>query len=170
MNAHSATMVEPSNDPRALRDVLGQFATGVTVITTIGDEDAPVGLTANSFSSVSLDPPLVAWSLGLNAPSLSAFRNHPAFAINILCDQSKDLALNFARPAANKFAGIECNRGFANVPLLAAAAATIECQTETRIAAGDHEIFLGKVINFKSSDRRPLVFHNGQFATLGDLI
>jgi flavin reductase (DIM6/NTAB) family NADH-FMN oxidoreductase RutF len=170
MNAHSTTLVEPTIDPRALRDALGHFATGVCVITTIGDKDAAVGVTANSFSSVSLDPPLVAWNLSLEAPSLSAFRNHVAFAINILCEQSKDLALNFAQPSDDKFSGIDWHPGFGGVPLINAAAATIECQTQTQIPAGDHEIHLGRVVGFTHSGKRPLVFHRGQFASLGGLI
>ncbi len=170
MNAHSVPLAEPPVDARALRDVLGHFATGVTVITTIGDNNSAVGLTANSFSSVSLDPPLVAWSLSLNAPSLSAFRQHPAFAINILCDQSKELALKFARSAPDKFADVDWHAGVEGVPVLQAAAATIECQTETRIPTGDHEIYLGRVINFKQTGKRPLVFHKGEFTSLGGSI
>ncbi len=170
MNAHSATLAEPSFDSGALRDVLGHFATGVCVITTIGDGDAAVGLTANSFSSVFLDPPLVAWSLSLQAPSLSAFQRHPTFAINILGEKSKNLALNFTRPADNKFAGIEWHAAIGGAPLLAGAVATIECQTESRLLAGDHEIQLGRVMNFQQSGDRPLIFHRGQFASLGDSI
>jgi flavin reductase (DIM6/NTAB) family NADH-FMN oxidoreductase RutF len=170
MNAHSEIASGAELDIRALRDVLGQFATGVTVVTTRGDHQAPVGLTANSFTSVSMDPPLVAWNLNLNAPSLSAFRNHPSFAINILCAQSKELAMNFSRPADDKFADVDWRAGLDGVPILDAAVATIECQTETRILAGDHEMYLGRVMGFRSSDKQPLVFHKGQFASLGGLI
>jgi len=169
MNAHSVTVEEQPISPRALRDVLGQFATGVTVISTLGDNDAPVGLTANSFASVSLDPPLVAWSLSRQAPSYSAFQNHKAFAINILCDQSMDLALKFARPAPDKFADVDWFGGVDGVPLLRVAATTIECQTESRIPAGDHEIYVGRVINFHQTDKPPLVFYKGKFTSLGDL-
>lgn len=157
-------------DPRALREVLGQFATGVTVVTTVGDGGAPVGLAANSFASVSLDPPLVVWSIGLKAPSLGAFRNHSSFAINIMCDQSKDLALNFARPSDDKFAGVDWYSGVDGVPVLADAAAVIQCRTETRIPGGDHEIYLGRVLEFHRTEKSPLLFHQGSFATLGDEI
>ena len=170
MNAHAVVTSEEAFDPRELRDVLGQFATGVTVVTTRGDHDAPVGLTANSFSSVSLDPPLVAWNINLQAPSLSAFREHPSFAINILCEDSKDMAMHFARPSEDKFGTIDWQTGVDGVPILNAAAATIECQTEARIPAGDHEICIGRVIRFQSANRQPLVFHQGQFLTLGETI
>lgn len=168
MNAHTTT--DYAIDPGALREVLGQFATGVTVVTTLGDAGAPVGLAANSFASVSLDPPLVVWSIDLKAPSLGAFRSHSAFAINIMCDQSKDLALNFARPSDNKFAGVGWHPGLDGVPILHDAAAVIQCRTEARIPGGDHEIYLGRVFDFHRTDKSPLLFHKGGFATLGDRI
>lgn len=154
----------------ALRDVLGQFATGVTVITTCGDAGVPVGMAANSFASVSLDPPLVLWSIRLSAPSLGAFRNHSSFIVNIMCDQSKELALNFARPLEDKFAGVDWHPGLDGAPVLDAAAAVIQCRTETRIPGGDHEIYLGRVIDFHSTDKSPLLFHQGKFANLGDKV
>ena len=170
MNAHSKPVTDETIDPRELRDVLGHFATGVTVVTTLGECGAPVGLAANSFASVSLDPPLVVWSLNLNAPSLGAFRTHPSFAINIMCDQSKDLALKFARPAPDKFAEVDWYAGLDGVPVLLTAAVVIECKTEARIPGGDHEIYLGRVLNFHRTDKSPLLFHKGKFATLGDNI
>ena len=168
MNAH--TTANHATDPAALREVLGQFATGVTVVTTLGDAGAPVGLAANSFASVSLDPPLVIWSIGLQAPSLGAFRAHSAFAINIMCERSKDLVLNFARPSDNKFSGVKWRAGLDGVPVLDDAATVIQCQTEARIPGGDHEIYLGRVIDFHRTDKSPLLFHKGSFATLGDRI
>ncbi len=168
MNAQTAS--DFSFDQTELRRVFGQFATGVTVVTTRGDGGAPVGLAANSFSSVSLDPPLVLWSIGLKTPSLSAFRQHSSFAINILCDQSKSLAQQFATPSEDKFAGIEWQPGLNGVPLLDAAATVIQCATQARIPGGDHEIYLGRVVDFCNTGKPPLVFHAGNFATLGDRI
>lgn len=168
MNAYTTCTVESQPDPRALRKVLGRFATGVTIITTCGDAGAPVGLTANSFASVSLDPPLVVWSISLKAPSLGAFRTHPSYAINILCHGSKDLALGFARPSDDKFRGVDWQPGLDGVPVLDEAAAVLQCQTEARIPGGDHEIYLGRVIDFHRTDKAPLLFHDGRFATLGD--
>lgn len=156
-------------DPIALRNVFGQFATGVTVITTIGDNNAPVGLAANSFSSVSLDPALVSWSLSLNAPSLGAFRNHGHFAINILCEDSIDLANTFARPSDNKFQNVDWSAGVAGVPVLERATAVFECKTASQIPGGDHEVFLGEVVNFHSApEKAPLLFYKGKFARMGE--
>ena len=170
MNAHSTPTTRETLDTTSLRDILGQFATGVTVVTTLGDGRAPVGMAANSFASVSLDPPLVVWSIGLKAPSLGAFRTHPTFAINIMCDGSKDLALNFARPSEDKFADVGWTPGLDGVPVLDASAAVIQCRTEARISGGDHEIYLGRVIDFHQTDKSPLLFHRGKFASLGENI
>lgn len=108
------------------------------------------------------------WSIGLKAPSLKAFRSHSAFAVNILCEQSKSLALNFARPSDTKFAGVDWYAGLDDVPVLNDAAAVIQCRTESRIAGGDHEIYLGRIFDFHHTEKSPLLFHKGNFATLGD--
>lgn len=170
MNMRAADPVVEKFDPATLRNVLGQFATGVTVITTLGDEAAPVGLAANSFASVSLEPPLILWSLALTAPSLGAFRTHPSFAINILCEQSKDLAMNFSRSSDTKFTDIAWRPGLDGVPVLDAAAAVMECTVEQRIPAGDHEIYIGHVCRLASADKSPLLFHRGQFSQIGTSI
>lgn len=167
MNVHAKSFDDARMDPRALRDVMGHFATGVTVVTTVGDNGDPVGMTANSFASVSLDPPLVVWSIGLNAPSLGAFRRHSSFAINIMCEESKDLALNFARPSDNKFANVSWRPGLEGVPILDDAAVVIQCCTEMRIPGGDHEMYLGRVMAFERTDKKPLLFHKGTFTKLG---
>lgn len=170
MNAQTGDIVDINSDPLALRDILGHFATGVTVVTTCGESGVPVGLTANSFASVSLEPPLVVWSIALNAPSLDAFRHHGSFAINIMCDQSKELALRFARPSEDKFAGVNWAPGRDGVPVLDAAAAVIQCRTDARLPGGDHEIYLGRVLDFHKTGKSPLLFHKGGFASLGDEI
>jgi len=169
MNMHNPVS-SPEIDPRELRDVLGCFATGVCVVTSVGDDNKPVGMTINSFSSVSLDPPLVLWSLALKAPSRDAYRRHTGFAINIMCAQSKDLSLNFATPSDDKFAGVDWREGHFGVPVLNEAVATLECQTEDRIISGDHEIYIGRVLQIDQSDREPLLFHKGKFATIGSMI
>jgi flavin reductase (DIM6/NTAB) family NADH-FMN oxidoreductase RutF len=158
----------PDVDPASLRQALGCFATGVAVITTLGDWDAPMGLTVNSFSSVSLDPPLILWSLSVQAPSVSAFQHHDGFAVNIMSVEAKDLVQRFARPSPDKFAGVTWTSGHLGVPLLDDVVATFECRTENRILKGDHEIYIGKVERYSRTDRNPLVFHRGRFATLGE--
>lgn len=151
-------------DRQELRAALGCFATGVVVVTTLGKGGAPVGLTINSFNSVSLDPPLVLWSLALSAPSLDAFRSHPAFAINILSAEQADACRQFARPAPDKFAGVGWTPGHEGVPVLDGAVANLQCRTFRRYEGGDHEIFLGEVVGLRASDREPLVYHRGRFA------
>lgn len=157
-------------DARALRDVLGCFATGVTVVTTLAPDGAPVGMVVNSFSAVSLDPPLILWSIGLGSPSHQSFIEHPGFAINIMGEASKDQTMQFARPSDDKFAGVDWAAGKHDVPVLTDAVATLECATEQRIPAGDHEIFLGRVLRIKQSDGDPLLFHKGKLATIGALL
>ncbi len=171
MNAQAQSVQTPSFDPIELRNVFGQFATGVTVITTVAEDGTLVGLAANSFSSVSLDPALVSWGLDLNAPSLSAFKSHGHFAINIMGEDSKDLVMNFARPSDDKFANVAYTTGRAGLPLLDKANAVLECRTHQTIRGGDHEIFIGEILNFDNRDSQPpLLFHKGTFAKLGEAL
>ena len=152
-----------SSEPRALRNLLGQFATGVTVITTRGADGRKVGMTANSFSSVSLDPPLVLWSLARTAPSVNDFLNASHFAINVLGSDQHGLSGHFARPAADKFAGIGHVEATAGVPVLDGAIATLVCRNLTQYEGGDHLIFLGEIEHYRHSGGEPLVFHAGQY-------
>lgn len=151
------------SDPRALRNLLGQFATGVTVITTRGSDGRNVGMTANSFSSVSLDPPLVLWSISRSAPSLSDFLAASHFAINVLGADQHDLSGHFARGAADKFANISCQTGAGGVPLLEGGIATLVCRNLTQYEGGDHLIFIGQLEQYKNSGGEPLIFHAGQY-------
>ncbi len=132
MNLPLDLIAADSNEPRALRNLLGQFATGVTVITTRGADGRKVGMTANSFSSVSLDPPLVLWSLARTAPSVNDFLVASHFAINVLGSDQHGLSGHFARPAADKFVGIEHVEATAGVPLLDGAIATLVCRNLTQ--------------------------------------
>lgn len=157
-------------DARSLRDVLGCFATGVTVVTTLNDIGKPIGLVANSFAAVSLDPPLILWSIGLGTPSRQAFQSHPGFAINIMGAASKEQTLNFARASVDKFSEIEWRAGEYGVPVLQSALATLECRTHQRILAGDHEILIGEVLQIDRKDGAPLLFHRGMFADIGAAI
>ncbi|NJO38149.1 MAG: flavin reductase family protein [Rhizobiales bacterium] len=163
-------MRPPKVDHASLRQALGCFATGVAVITTLGERGAPVGLTVNSFSSVSLDPPLILWSLSLTAPSLGAFRRHAGFAVNIMAADAKAVVQRFARPSPDKFADVAWRGGHLGVPLLNDVVATFECRTESRIVKGDHEIYIGHVERYSRTERRPLVFHRGRYKTLGETL
>jgi flavin reductase (DIM6/NTAB) family NADH-FMN oxidoreductase RutF len=150
-------------DPRAFRHALGRFATGVTVITTRDETGRPVGLTANSFSAVSLDPPLVAWSLGLRSGSLPVFLAALGFAINVLGEEQEELSRRFASPLADRFAGVAWRDGIGGAPVLGGCLAVFECRTARRIEAGDHWLFLGEVLGFAYGDDAPLLFYASRY-------
>lgn len=153
---------EAPSEPRTLRRALGSFPTGVTVITCRTDDGRLVGLTANSFSSVSLDPALVLWSLVASSPSRLAFESSAYFAINVLSDQQADVCSRFAKPAEDKFQGVAWREGLGGLPLIEGAVAQFECQREAVHPGGDHIILLGRVMRYRSSDRSPLLFCNGR--------
>lgn len=153
-------------DPREYRSALGRFATGVTIVTTCDSAGAPVGVTANSFTSVSLDPPLVLWSLARTSRSLDAFAQGIGFAIHILGEAQQDLALRFAARAADKFSECSWRAGANGVPLLDDCLARIECTTTHQHDGGDHVILLGRVDAFHHGEGAPLVFYAGQFGRI----
>lgn len=152
-----------SIDPRDFRNALGAFATGVTVITAAGPDGKFVGLTCNSFASVSLNPPLVLWSLGVYSPSLSIFQNASHFAVNVLGVSQRDLAVQFATRSDNKFAGVAWEPGLGSAPILAGAVAAFQCRSADRYYGGDHVIFLGAVEAYAYNDTEPLLFARGGF-------
>lgn len=142
------------------------FATGVTIVTARTVDGALVGLTANSFNSVSLNPPLVLWSLARAAASLPAFSTGSHYAINILSAQQKALAQQFAARDVDRFANVAFESGVSGAPLLVGAAATFECFNRSRYEEGDHVIFVGEVERCSHSvGASPLLFHGGKFYT-----
>lgn len=157
-------------DSHALRHALGRFATGVTIVTTVGADGHPVGLTVNSFNSLSLDPPLVLWSLRRSSPSLAAFRAAPRFAVNVLAESQIELSRSFASKVAHKFVDGLWQRGDDGVPLLAGAAACFLCQTASHHEAGDHELFIGRVLRLADSHEPPLLFQGGRYRRLGPVL
>lgn len=159
----SRITTEEGFDPRDLRSALGQFASGVTVITTITPEGERVGVTANSFTSVSMDPPLVLWCPGQHLFSLPAFERATHFAINVLASDQHELSRKFASANSDKFEGVETIEGIAGLPLLTEAIATFECRTTDRHPAGDHIIYLGHVERYSYVPSEPLVFHAGRY-------
>lgn len=158
--------IAPQIDPRELRRSLGCFPTGVAIVTTRDAAGAPVGLTISSFNSVSMDPPLILWSLGLNAASLPVFRAAGGFAINVLSADQADLPRHFSSPVEDRFSGVPWRIGAGGFPVLTEAAAVFECRTYARHDGGDHEIFLGEVLYHAASDRVPLVFGKGRLVPL----
>jgi flavin reductase (DIM6/NTAB) family NADH-FMN oxidoreductase RutF len=150
-------------DPRDFRNALGNYATGVTIITASDADGKPYGLTCNSFASVSLNPPLVLWSLLLYSSSLKVFQNASHFAVNILGASQRDLAGNFARSSHDKFAGVDWTPGLGSAPLLADCVAHFQCRMADRYYGGDHVIFLGAVEAYSYNRDEPLLFLRGHF-------
>jgi flavin reductase (DIM6/NTAB) family NADH-FMN oxidoreductase RutF len=150
-------------DQRDLRRALGQFATGVTVITTCAEDGHRVGVTANSFTSLSLDPPLVLWCLSKVAPSRSAFEEASHFAVNVLAASQHYLSRQFATPAEDKFSGVNFEEGPGGVPVIDGALAHFVCRNVRQLDGGDHLILIGEVERFSASDGEPLVFHSGAY-------
>src|SRR5271155_4059339 len=150
--------------PSQFRAALGAFATGVTIVTTHDRAGTDVGLTANSFNSVSLDPPMVLWSLARNSLSLPAFLECSHFGVHVLASNQQGLADIFATRGANKFSGLHLERGPDNIPLLAGCSARFQCKSAYQYQGGDHVIFVGEVVTFDQSELTPLVFHSGRYA------
>ncbi|MDM7942719.1 MAG: flavin reductase family protein [Hydrogenophaga sp.] len=156
----------PDFSAREFRASLGMFATGVTIVTARTDRGELVGLTANSFNSVSLNPPLVLWSLGRAAGSLPAFSNGLHYAINVLAADQQALAEQFAAKDTDRWAGVAFREGGNGAPLLEGAAATFECFNRSQYAEGDHVIFVGEVERCSHrAEAPPLLFHGGRFYT-----
>jgi flavin reductase (DIM6/NTAB) family NADH-FMN oxidoreductase RutF len=156
-------MTSPTFDKRELRTVLGSFVTGVTVVTTCTDDGKLYGVTANSFSSVSLDPPLVLWSQAVSSSSHPAFRDTDHFVVNILSDDQVHLSDHFARSKPDKFSGMDFSHGIGGAPLLHGTAAQIECMKVATYPGGDHVVYLGRVERITQGSRRPLAFGHGRY-------
>jgi flavin reductase (DIM6/NTAB) family NADH-FMN oxidoreductase RutF len=162
----SAQARTPDFNVAQFRNALGRFATGVTIVTARGANGKWVGLTANSFNSVSLSPPLVLWSLARAAGSLAVFSAGSHYAINVLAADQQALALRFAAKGVDRWAGVELTESASGAPLLAGAAATFECFNRSRYEEGDHVIFVGEVERCTHRpDAAPLIFHGGKFYT-----
>lgn len=150
-------------DRRDFRRALGQFATGVTVVTARASDGRKIGVTVNSFSSVSLNPPLILWSLARQAPSFSDFTNCTHFAVNVLEVKQHHLSRQFSTPLPDKFAGVDFAEGKAGVPIVSGAIAQFVCRKVKLYDGGDHVILLGEVEEYKYNDGEPLVFHSGRY-------
>lgn len=155
------------DDKRKFRNALGHFATGVAVITTQSDDKAPIGITVNSFSSVSLDPPLILWSLDQGSDTLSIFRAAERFTVNILREDHRDISNRLARQGQHGLEGLATRQGKNGCPALEEALAHFECNVYAQHEAGDHIIILGRVTHFEySEDGRPLLYHRGGYQGL----
>lgn len=151
-------------DSREFRNALGSFATGVTIITTTANDGTQVGLTANSFNSVSLEPPLVLWSLAKNAGSVPVFEQAEHWNVHILSLEQEALSNQFASRGAEKFANVELETGITDAPLISNCATRLQCRNAFQYDGGDHIIFVGEVLAFDTTDKAPLAFVGGQYA------
>ncbi|MXO91443.1 flavin reductase [Pontixanthobacter aquaemixtae] len=156
-------MQNSSNPEIEFRNALGSFATGVTIATTMGGDGQPVGVTASSFNSVSLDPPLVLWSLAKSSLSREAFCNSGHFAIHVLAASQEALSNLFARSGEDKFAAVDWSVGELGSPIFSHHAALFECRTRHQYEGGDHIILVGEVVSFDARDEAPLLFHGGRY-------
>ena len=163
MTVHMTHFAEKPMDARYLRNAFGRFATGVTVITTRTASGKFEGLTANSFAAVSLDPPLVSWSLRRTSRSFDGFFAANHFAVNVLAAQQHALCRHFNTPRLDKFEDIAFAEGMHGAPLLTGSLATFECRTENTFEGGDHLIFIGRVARAIYRDGEPLIFSSGRF-------
>lgn len=160
--AHRAA--PPNFSSPEFRQALGMFATGVTIVTARAADGTLVGLTANSFNSVSLSPPLVLWSLAQKAGSMAAFSRGAHYAINILAADQQALAMQFAAKDVDRYAGVDFQPGQNGAPLLAGAAAHFECFNRSQYEEGDHVIFVGEVERCSHrAGASPLLYHGGKF-------
>ncbi len=153
-------------DPRQFRQALGAFTTGVTIVTTRGADGQDYGLTANSFNSVSIDPPMVLWSLNKDSTSAHAFTASEYFAVHILATDQEHLSNLFAKRGVDKFTGLTTGRGPDGIPLLEGCSARFQCRTTYQYEGGDHVILVGEVLAFDRFDTPPLVFHGGGYRRL----
>jgi len=158
----------PVADARAFRDALARFPTGVTVITALDASRRTIGLTANSFASLSLEPPLIVWSLRASSASLPALLTGSHFAVNVLAEGQVEVSRRFAAQAPDRFAATPHATNEQGVPLLHGAAAWLECRTLSHQTAGDHVLFIGEVLRFAATEQAPLLFHGGGYHMLGE--
>jgi flavin reductase (DIM6/NTAB) family NADH-FMN oxidoreductase RutF len=153
-------------DPRELRNVMGHFATGVTIITTKDVSGKPFGLTANAFSSLSLDPPLVLICVDKKVDCYACFDQSKVFVVNILSEGQDQLSTRFATKGIEKFEGVAVRPGNLGVPLLEGAVAHIECTLTSAYEGGDHTIYIGEIQSVAASGDRPLLFFKGKYSRL----
>ena len=158
---------DPAADLKAFRRCLGQFSTGVGVMTTVAN-DEPVGVTANSFSSLSMDPPLVLWSIARTSRSSEAFKNAKHFAVNILAVEQVECSQRFASPARDKFQGVDWLPGVLGSPILPNLLASLECALETTFQGGDHVILIGRVKKYSRYAGNALLYAQGRYAVAED--
>ena len=159
-----AATVIPTFDPREFRTALGQFATGVTIVTAPDGEGFYVGTTASSFNSVSVDPPLILWSIDKGARSRPAYEQAEYFVVNILAADQVTLSNHFARQQEDKFTAVDFELNERGVPVLQGCSAYFHCKTRYLYEGGDHTIIVGEVLQYDNKQRDGLLFHRGRYS------
>jgi 3-hydroxy-9,10-secoandrosta-1,3,5(10)-triene-9,17-dione monooxygenase reductase component len=162
--------VDSALSPLVLRAALGRFATGVTIISCRAADGSPVGLTANSFNALSLQPPLILWSLRDVSPNLDSFVAASHFAVNVLAENQVELSRRFASSLSDKFAEGVWTEGLGGVPVLGGCAAVFECEQASFQTAGDHVLFIDQVHRVSEAPISPLVFQSGHYRMLGEIL
>jgi flavin reductase (DIM6/NTAB) family NADH-FMN oxidoreductase RutF len=160
-----------SFDPRTFRNALGCFPTGVTIVTTLGGDSLPVGVTVSSFTSVSLSPPLVLFCLDDRNSGLEAFRRCSHFSINVLSEEQRELSHRFSSRKTDKWKGLTYETWSSGVPILRECLANFECTMFAEHDGGDHRIFVGRVVRMAySTVEKPLVYWRGDYAELTSMV
>ena len=162
-------LLDGRHDSRQLRQALGRFVTGVTVVTTRTAQGLRLGLTANSFSALSLDPALVLWSMVRHSGSLDSFMAAGHFAINVLALEQSDVSHHFATAQGDRFAAHAFEEGLGGLPILVGGLACFECQTEHTMDGGDHVLFIGRVQRIRWRDGQPLAFSAGKYCSTSEI-
>ena len=155
-------------DTTALRAAFSAFLTGVTIVTTTDSDAAPRGFTANSFTSVSLDPPLLLFCIGKRSASLDQFLSAKAFAVNILSDKQEYLSARFATPVEDRFAEVDWEVGPSGSPILHHVCGWFDCETRNIVEAGDHHIIIGEVFGFDHNPQEALGYSRGGYFSLAE--
>ena len=158
-------MIQPFTQTE-FRNALGSFATGVTIITALGKDGQKVGMTANSFNSVSLTPPLILWSISKSTNCFDDFIAAESFAVHILAADQQELSNLFATTGEDRFANIQCTEGLSGTPILPHYSACFECKTAQQYEGGDHIIITGEVLKFSDNQLDPLLFYRGNYHNL----
>jgi flavin reductase (DIM6/NTAB) family NADH-FMN oxidoreductase RutF len=155
-----------SEDQLLFKEVMGNYPTGVTIVTTNDQDGKPVGLTVNSFASVSLDPTLILWSIDHRVSTISAFVNEGKFAVHILAGDQQELCKTFASKNVDRFSTCNWNLSTNQLPIIEGAYAVLECKTYKTIKAGDHTILIGEVVNILKNDKEPMLYHRRHFGSI----
>ena len=160
-----------SSQSDIIRSAFGRFATGVTVVTSVGPDGKNVGMTASSFNSVSLDPPMILWSVGTQASEYQVFSDCKKFAVHVLSESQAEVSNRFATPALDKFDGVNWKLSSHDLPVLDGCPLCLQCETVTSHQASDHKIIIGLVVDvYQNSEEPPLLYYGSSYHKLGDSI